>query len=133
MFDLNFRRKKEVRAVAGGNDALDNAYNRPAGGLKTIHINGMLTPIGDIATRKDLGTPGALVAIFNPGTQPHYVKFGNGTVTAPTGGADGIAVPPNSYVSLACGMDTYLIADGQCFAYLIEDDSYLAKQNGQQL
>ena len=132
MFDINFRRKKQSQAVTGGNDAIDTSYNRPAGGLKVINLHGMLTPLGDASTAKDTGDKGSLVALFNPSsTAVVYAKFGDvSTVSAPTNGANGVAIPPLQYVSLACGLGSWVITSGLCYAYLIEDDTYLTKQNG---
>ena len=126
MANFPFRRKKASDAVSGGNEVLDISYNRYAGALKMLPVAGMLTPIGSLATKVALPDLGTTVAIFNPTTGVLYVKFGNNTVTAPTGGADGIPVPAGQYLTLASGPYGYVIASGAVFGYLVEDDAFLA-------
>lgn len=121
-----FRRKKPSDAVSGGNEVLDISYNRYAGALKMLPVAGMLTPIGSLISAVALPDLGTTVAIFNPTGGVLYVKFGDSTVTAPTGGADGIPVPPSQYITLAAGPYGYVISNGPMFGYLVGDDAYLA-------
>lgn len=126
MLNFGFRRKKASDAATGGNDVLDISYNRYVGGLKMIPVQGQLTVLGSLAAAVALPDIGTLVAVFNPTAAPLYVKFGAAAVTAPTGGADGIAIPAGQYITLAAGNNTHIISNGAVFGYVIEDDTFLA-------
>jgi hypothetical protein len=103
-------------------------YNEPAGAVKVLGPTlGQLIPIGALDSAKNLTDPGKLIAIWNSGTSAHNVAFGSdSSVAAPTGPANGIAVPPGVYTVLAAGPNLWVIADdAEVFGYIIVDDSYL--------
>ena len=121
-----FRRKKYSEAVSGGNEVLDTSYNRQAGALKMLPIVGFLTPIGSLTALVQLPDLGATVAVFNPGTTPIFVAFGNSTMVAPTSATDGIPVPAGQMITLAAGPNSCMMASGTSFGYLVNDDAFLA-------
>ena len=63
------------------------------------------------------------VMVFNVSAAVVYVKFGDSTVTAPTGGADGVPIPPNNYVVLASGQNEFVISN------VATTFGYAAKEN----
>lgn len=129
--DTIWRRKKVRDTVSGGNEGFDQSYNRATGAFKQILTHGKLEPIGDCVARKELPFTGAIVSFYNPSaTADAFIAFGDVTVAAPVGGATGVAIPPKSYLTICAGLSTHVIASASCFAYVLDDDSYLAKQNG---
>ncbi len=115
-----------------GNTATDYAFNQKAGALKQLGpILGKVLNMGALNTAKDAGRQGALVAIYNNSGSTAFAKTGNATVTAPTGGADGICLPPNEYTILALGTDTHVITNtATCFGYIIDDELIYNQNSG---
>lgn len=104
--------------------AIVTAYNDPTGGLKTLNLNGYLTVIGACGSAQQ-SPASKLVAFFNNTTSVHFVAFGTtSSVAVPTGPANGIPIPPNSYMYLSTGPNNYFISDSSSvFAYAITDST----------
>ncbi len=130
LLDSIWKRTQSSDIVSGGNEAFNMSYNRASGAMKHLNLNGMLSPIGDCAALKVLPDYGFTVALYNPSsTATVYAAFGTISSPAnPTGGTDGIAIPPLSYMYLSAGSNLNVKTTGQCFGYILEDDTYLAKK-----
>lgn len=119
----NLRSKASENRYSGA-DATDYSFNQYAGGLVVVGPTlGKLTIMGALNTAKSISISGANVAVYNNSTTTAFVKTGNSSVTAPTGGADGICLAPNSYTIIAMGTDTHIISSAAtCFGYEIKSD-----------
>ena len=118
-------RTKDGFQAAGANAALDMAYNDKSGALKTLGTTkGHLLPIGALNPGKEIAL-GSMVHVFNSDTAIHYVITGEaGVVTAPTGPANGIPVPPGEYIAISMGQDQEIISDSATvFGYLVDDET----------
>lgn len=117
-------RDKASGKIKGIAKTADITYNEQAGAQKMLGpILGRLSYIGAANTQKSLDL-GKLVAFFNNDTAVHFIKIGNGTLSAPTGPADGIPLPAGVYTILSMWTDRSFISDSlNVHAYLIEDDT----------
>lgn len=68
------------------------------------------TPLGALNTAVNVGAKYS-VMVFNSGGAVHYVKTGDGSVTAPTNAGNGIPIPAGATFILNMGPDSYIIAD----------------------
>lgn len=117
-------RQKPTDKTQGIAKVADVEYNEHAGAKKVLGpILGKLVPLGSASSLKKID-PGSTVAFYNANSSTKYVKIGSGTITAPTGPADGIALPPLSYTLLAMASDNAFISDhADVCAYEVLDDS----------
>lgn len=108
-----------------GNTATDYAFNQESGAVKQLGpILGKVTIMGALNTAKQASKMGRLIAVYNNSGSTAFAKTGaDGTVTAPTGGTDGICLRPNDYTVIAMGTDLYIICNAAtCFGYEIVDE-----------
>lgn len=113
-------------------DSLDYAFNQQAGAFKMVGpILGKLSILGALNVAKAVDA-GALVAVYNNSGSTAFVKTGPSVaVLAPTGGSDGICVPPNSYIMIAMTSDNYIISNlATTFGYLVNDDLLFNPNSG---
>lgn len=119
-------RQKPTDKIRGIAAISDIAYNEQAGANKIVGpIVGKLRILGAANTLKKID-PGATVAFYNNSATTAWVAIGQDATppSAPTGGADGIALKPNDYTILALGNNNCFIANAATvFAYEVEDDS----------
>lgn len=122
MADETNKRTIASGASVGMAAAQDMGWNDQAGAHKVMGPNlGVLTPVGDASTSLPR-LPGSTMVFFNADNSIHYVKFGGSTVTAPTGPADGIPVPPGTLLTLGFGDNTNVISDtNDVYAYDVAD------------
>ena len=126
----NYKRTNRTENVVG-TKALDLAYNDRAGALKTLGpILGKVSMLGALNAAKG-AEQGDLIAVYNNSGAVSFVKTGTtSAVTAPVGAADGVPVPPNSYIIIAMGEDNYIIASAATtFGYKILDDTNYGATN----
>lgn len=103
-------------------------YNPKAGALKVLGpIMGSLVPKGECSAGLGMERAGATCAFFNNGEEVHFIAFGTAVgMTAPTGPADGVPVPPGQFIVLAFGDKLACKSDtSDVYAYLVEDESYI--------
>lgn len=119
-------RAKSSQDTRGYAAAIEYAYNDAAGATKSLHVQGYLVPRGAANVVQSPGQ-GRTYAFFNSNTSTvRWVRFGNNTVTAPTGYTDGIPLPPLQYTVLSLGPNTSFIANNaDVFAYEVVDESFL--------
>lgn len=120
-------RKKESQFIKGA-EGRENEYNDQAGAQKVLGpLTGVLSFLGDAQAGINVPTMGATVAIYNDDSVTHWIAYGAAAApSAPTGGANGIAVPPHAYIYLSMGANRFLKADnvtGKTWAYLVADDT----------
>lgn len=129
---MNNARSKSSNNRYSGHDATDYSFNQYAGGLKVVGpIVGYLQVLGAANTLKRVET-GSVIALYNNSGTAAFVKIGDpATLTAPTGGADGICLKPNDYTIISVGPNQGLIASAATvFAYLVVDDLNYSSQAG---
>jgi hypothetical protein len=86
------------------------AFNEASYAQRFVEAGGVYEILGAGDTRKRCGKFSSLRIINTAGTWA-YVKFGDNTVTAPTGLTDGHGIPPNSEAFLSSGeVGDYVIA-----------------------
>jgi hypothetical protein len=119
-----FRTKRGTERYSGA-DATDAAFNQYAGGAKVMGplfgtVQKFLGALG-AAVGTDLGV---LVAVFNDSTTVSYVALGTtSAVAAPTSPANGIAIPPNSYLIVPMGTNNWIISNAATtYGYWLQDD-----------
>jgi hypothetical protein len=100
-------KKTPTRDVQGGN------FN---------HV-GILDPVG-LASNVALSIgPNTIVALYNSANQAHYVATGTASVSAPSDGLTGVAIPPNSYIFINTGADHYIRTNSSgVYAYIVIDE-----------
>ena len=81
-----------------------------------------LKPIGQINTAKKVGQS-CPVIVFNSGAAVAYIAFGDSSVSAPTGPANGIPVLPNEKFVVNSGKHTHIISNS-ANAYGYTGDNY---------
>ncbi len=85
---------------------------------RTAHAGLELTPMGPINTAQRVG-PGVPILVFNSGAAVAYVKFGNQSMAAPAGPADGIPILPNEKFVVNSGLLEWIIASSNSvYGYL---------------
>lgn len=127
-------REKVGNDKRGPNVSIENEYNDWAGACKVLGpVQGVLKILGSLGT-PGVKTPqfGATVAVFNNSATVDFVAVGPQTATAPTGGANGIPVPPYAYIYVSMGANQFIIsAAATTFGYLVVDETYLTPSNSQ--
>jgi hypothetical protein len=121
---MNMKRSKASQDRVGST-ATDYSFNQESGALKTLGpILGKVSIMGALNAAKAASKMGRLIAVYNNSSSVAWAKTGpNSSVTAPTGGADGIALTPNAYTIIAMGSDLFIIASAAtCFGYEISDE-----------
>lgn len=129
---MNNARSKASNNRYSGHDATDYSFNQYAGGLKQVGpILGYLQVLGAANSLLKVEA-GSLIALYNNSASTAFAKVGDPTtLTAPTGGADGICLRPNEYTIISVGPNNGLIASAATvFAYLIIDDLKYSSQAG---
>lgn len=97
-------------------------FSEPSVATRIVNSGGAYDILGSAASAVRVGQFASLM-LANTASSAAYVKFGDSTVTAPTGIADGIYLPPNSLTPLASAYDTYVIASGSTVGvYLLKND-----------
>jgi hypothetical protein len=129
---MNATRTKKSQNRYSGVDATEFSFNQQAGAMKQLGpILGNLTILGALgsAVGVDLGS---LVAIYNNSSSVAWAAMGTtSAMAAPTGGADGIALPPNQYTILALYDKNFVrCSAATCFGYLINDDLSMNPKSG---
>lgn len=115
---------KRVKKSISPSNLVNVVFNENANSNKTSetgfdYSDGILGPIGS-ATLCGANKP---VMVCNSDTSIHYVKFGDSSVTAPTGLSNGIMIPSGQCVVLASGANTHVISDSATVgAYVAEED-----------
>lgn len=104
-------------------------YNIYAGAKKIINAGPQLEIIGAINSPKRVGE-GVSLLLYNNSGAVAWVNFHNAkqneTPVAPTGIANAIAIPANSYLALNSGTkDTVTASAATVGAYKIKDDTQL--------
>lgn len=87
-----------------------NTYSDDAKVLRVAETGHNLAPKGAIATAVKVGD-GQPVMVFNSDTNPHYVKFGDESVAAPSGPANGIPIPAGQFLVLNSGANMWIRSD----------------------
>jgi hypothetical protein len=126
-------REKVGNDIKGANRATDMSYNDWAGALKVLGpVQGVFKILGALDAGVQTPQFGATVAVYNNSTTTAFVAVYPQTGAAPTGGANGIAVPPNSYIYVSMGANQFIIANAAtCFGYQVIDESYLSPGTAQ--
>lgn len=123
--------KRRVIGSAYDSGSVDAAsFNWQAGGQKNIEIGPSLQILGTLngtGSLKKVGY-GKSVRVYNNSASVGWIAFfdvaGGDTPAAPTGLADGIAVPANSYITVSSGTKDSIVGSAATLgAYLIIDDS----------
>jgi hypothetical protein len=100
-------------------------HNNLAGAKKVFSAGPGLDIIGSVATAFNCGK-GASLWLYNNSSSVAFVRFGAAAVAAPTGIADGIAIPANSYIELNSGNNDFVRASAAtvgCYK-VIDDTAY---------
>jgi len=120
---MNNPRSKESHSRIG-DTSLDYAYDAASSAFRMQGpILGKVLILGALNAGAKPSKLGALIAVYNNSATTAWAKTGDDTVTAPTGGADGIALKPNDYTIIAMGADVKIITStATCFGYEIVDD-----------
>jgi hypothetical protein len=118
------KRKKSNLLIAGVPTAQENAYNDFAGAVKKIPLYGSLIPLG-AANAVTLVSMGATIFFYNNSDAVDWVAFGDGSVTAPSGGADGLPIPANTLIGYSAADNSAFISIADTtFAYLLQDETF---------
>jgi hypothetical protein len=122
-------RKKDNFDAAGGNAALDLAYNDKSGALKVLGPTmGHLILLGALNNGVLVGL-GSMVQVFNSDTVVHYVSTGASGAGAPSSPANGIPVPPGQYITISTGPDQQIRSDSSTvYGYLVDDETTYSPQ-----
>jgi hypothetical protein len=108
-------------------------HNVLAGAKKSVLVGPALTIVGTLGSARSVGI-GASLWIYNNSATVGFVRvFAPGeSASAPTGLADGIAVPPNSYIYLNTGTKMSIIGSAATLGcYLVQDDTRLNLDDNQ--
>lgn len=129
---MNNFRQIPSNAKVGPADSQNLGFNQQAGAHKVLGpILGNVSNLGALNTAKFASARGKLIAVYNNSASTAFAKTGDASVTAPTGGADGICLTPNSYTIIALFQDTHIITNAAtCFGYEIVDDTYVNPNSG---
>lgn len=125
------RERKKAGIDTRGPQAIgEQRWNNDAGADKVLPLNGLFkTPyLGAIGTAKEVTSgKGATVAVYNDSATTAYAATGDSSVAAPTGPANGIAIPPFSYMYIAMGENLWVRGSAATvYAYELSDDTYIA-------
>lgn len=122
---MNKVRSKPSQDRYGADMATEDAFNQYSGAVKVMGpVFGVVEKfLGALnaAVGVDLGS---LVAVYNNTASTSFVALGtSNAVAAPTSPANGIAIPPNSYLIIPMGNNNWIISNvATTFGYLLEDD-----------
>src|SRR5271157_636139 len=120
-------REKVGNDVKGANRATDIAYNDWAGAAKVLGpLQGVLTILGALNSGVSIAQKGATIAVYNNSGSTAFVALYAQTGAAPSSGANGICLPPNSYTYVCMGANQFIISNAATvFGYQVVDESYL--------
>jgi hypothetical protein len=121
------QRQKTNADTRGPGNIIDRVYNEAAGANKQLPILGYLVPKGAASPAIEAQAKGQTFAFFNSDTAVHFVAMGLGPTApvAPSSPANGIAIPPMSYVTLAMKDNLWFVSDSALvFAYWVDDETY---------
>ena len=123
-------RQKASDKIRGITKSAEVAYNDQAGANKSMGlIMGVLTPKGAIGASTSLpGKEAPLIALFNNSNLVDWVITSGTAIAAAPTSANGIAIPPYSYITIAVPYGHSFIRGGSAtvLMYLVEDDTYIA-------
>lgn len=122
---MNMKRSKAAQNKVGGLESLDLSYGQEASAIRVQGpMLGKVTIMGALNAAKGASKMGRVIAVYNNSTTTAFAKTGaDSSVTAPSGGADGICLKPNDYTYIAMGSDLYIIASAAtCFGYELVDE-----------
>lgn len=78
-------------------------FNDNSFAQRNLGVGGVYDILGPAGSRVRVGYYSTIL-VANTTTLGQYLKFGDSTVTAPAGLADGIYLPPQSYTPLCAGL-----------------------------
>jgi len=103
-------------------------FNERACAQKNLTIGGVYDILGNAAAAIRVG-PFAALMVVNTDSAAHYIKFGNATVAAPTGIADGIFIPTGGVLYVSSGLNAYIRADDAKVGVYKVQDNVIAQTN----
>jgi len=128
-----------ISGVSVGNSTTTNTYTYDAGGAKkdAVDVDAAVTATtttqgidqGLSVPSGKGGKAGGYVLIFNNSATVSFVKTGTdaSNLPAPTGGANGIPIPPNDWLVISMGSNKYIRANAATtFGYVIDDESFIS-------
>lgn len=120
-------REKAGNEIKGANRATDIAYNDAAGAAKVIGpLQGVLKILGALNAGVQVPQKGATMAVFNNSAAVAFVALGAQTASAPSSPANGIPIPPYSYIYVCMGINQFIISNvATVFGYQVIDETYL--------
>jgi hypothetical protein len=78
---------------------------------------------GECSSAKKVGANRS-VMLFNNSGAVVFAKFGDSSVSAPTGGANGLCIPPNDYIIVSSGENEYVRSNvNTTFVYTAQGNS----------
>lgn len=123
-------RQKDSEKIRGLAKTTDIVYNDQAGANKSMGlIMGVLTPKGTINASTGLpGKEAPLISLFNNSNVVDWVITSDAAIGAAPTSANGIAIPPYCYITIAVPYGHSFIRAGTAnvLMYLVEDDSYIS-------
>ena len=122
---MNNVRGKASQDAYGGSVAQDYSFNQEAGAIKSLGpILGRVRIMGALNVAKNASKMGRLIAVYNNSAVTAFVATGTvSTLSAPTGGTDGICLRPFDYTVVVMSTDTWIISNvGTVFGYEIIDE-----------
>lgn len=111
--------------------AISIGFNQYAGAHKQLPTGAMLNIMGTLAADIDVGY-GESVWVYNNSGTVAYISFYSPTnpKVAPTDLANGIPVPPNSYLVVGSGTNNIITGSAASLGvYVAQDDSVLNPNN----
>lgn len=128
--------RKRQRTKAGidtkGPQAIgEQRWNDMAGADKVLPVHGRFkTPyLGALGAAKEVvGGKGMTVAVYNDSAVTAFVATGpTSSLAAPTGAADGVAIPPFSYHYIQMGEHLWIRSNvATTYGYELDDDTYIS-------
>ena len=128
------RKIKRTTNVLDHQEIANNEYNQISGAEKNLNVGPKLIPRGLIITASATAFGsgnGKIIEVYNNSAATLFFNSGDSSLAAPTGPANGIAVPANSYRLYAMGADTHLRSNDatDLFFYEVDDDTQLVLRN----
>jgi hypothetical protein len=121
---MNAIRGKRSQSRYSGADATDYAFNQYAGAAKIMGpVFGVVQKLLGALNAGVQVDQGSLVAVYNNSASTAFVITGLTLPAAPSTGANGIPIPPNSYLIIPMGQTNFIISSAAtCFGYQLQDD-----------
>jgi hypothetical protein len=122
----NIYRRVENEHTKDTQSLQSQMFDMLSGAQKGIDMGPALSILGELNSAAVHVGIGAQLRVFNNSASVAWVAFGDSSLAAPTGGSDGIAIPPNSYVFVCSGEDDHVRASAATvFGYKASDDTTL--------